>query len=101
MAGELNELRQRKLNIARQKSEIKGLKAEISRMQKAIDSELARKFLPKLDANRPDKPCFYCGEAVSAKAKVCFHCKRVFLETAVEVFEMEKMIIEASRNERG
>ena len=94
-----NEIRQRRMNVSRQLTEISSLNDDIIRIKKEIDHELSKRVVTRSPTRVNSKECFYCAETISEKAKVCPKCRRVFLESALEVFQMEKYIFEEIDNE--
>ncbi len=99
MSNDWKEIQQRKMNVSRQSTEMSSLRDDIKRIRKEIDHELTKRVAAQDSPRANGKPCFYCAETISSKAKVCPKCKRVFLESAMDVFQMEKKILEIIRNE--
>lgn len=99
MSNDWREIQQRRMNVSRQSTELSSLNDDIRRIKKEIDHELTKRVAAQDSPRANGKPCFYCAETISAKAKVCPKCKRVFIESAMDVFQMEKIIIEALSNE--
>ena len=85
------------MNVSAQNSTLSTLRADRSRLLKEIDYELEKRFGRQAKVHKSVKQCFYCAEDISTAAKVCPKCKSVFLEYAIEVYQMEKKIIESSR----
>lgn len=85
-----NELRQRKLNAARQAAEVSTLEAELRRIKLEFAHEVISR-MPKA-AGRPTRECFYCLELIPIHARMCPVCKGIFRETAFEFYRAEKLV---------
>ena len=89
-----DEIRQRKMNLQRQSAEIASLRDDLKRLEKDIDFELNKRFASQSPSRASTKACYYCAEVISANAKVCPKCRRIFLDYARDVFAIDLRIAE-------